>query len=172
MNNYIPNMYYKSILDINYNLLKDKGIKYLLFDFDNTLATVKQKEISKKNLNRLNTLKKTFKIIIISNNFSKKIKEECTKLNIDIIPFAMKPLSLCYKKVIEKYGCSKSEMCMIGDQLITDILGANKFGIFNVLVDPLENKDLKITKPNRYIETRIISKLSKMNILKRGKYYE
>ena len=43
-------------------------------------------------------------------------------------------------------------MCMIGDQLITDILGANKFGIYTVLVDPLGEKDLKITTFNRFIE--------------------
>ena len=55
---------------------------------------------------------------------------------------------------------------------MTDILGGNRFGIYTILVDPLGKKDLKITTFNRFLENRIIKKLSKRNILKRGKYYE
>lgn len=172
MNNYIPNMYCQSILDINYDVLKNKGIKYLLFDFDNTIVRITNREISKEFVEKINELKKNFQVIVISNNFSRKIKEQCSKINISFISFAMKPLPLCYKKVLEKYKCSKIEMCMIGDQLMTDIYGANTFGIFSILVDPLEKKELQITKINRYIEAKIVYKLSRLGILKRGKYYE
>lgn len=172
MNNYIPNMYYKSILDINYDLLKSKGINYLLIDFDNTIAKISTKSIPTEYINKLQKLKQTFEIIVISNNFSSKIKEQCSNVGIYSISFAIKPLPFCYKRVMKKYRCSKTEMCMIGDQIMTDILGANKFGIYSVLVDPLDSEEHKITKLNRHIEIRILNKLSQLNILKRGKYYE
>ena len=54
---------------------------------------------------------------------------------------------------------------------MTDILGGNRFGIYTILVDPLGKKDLKITSLNRYLEKKKIKKLSKRNILERGKYY-
>lgn len=169
MNDYIPNMYYRSILDIDYKLLQNQGIKYLIFDLDNTLSTIDKKEISNEYKEKLNKLSKKFKIIIVSNNFSKKIKPLCDSINMSFISFAMKPLPFCYKKVLKKWKCQKDEVCMIGDQLLTDIKGANKFGILSILVDPLGQDDIKYTGINRLIENKIISK-SKM--LKRGTYYE
>ena len=63
-------------------------------------------------------------------------------------------------------------MAMIGDQIVTDVLSGNKFGVYTVLVDPLGLKDLKITSFNRLIEDMIVKKYSKKGIFERGKYYE
>ena len=60
---------------------------------------------------------------------------------------------------------------MIGDQLMTDVFGGNRFGCYTILVDPLGKKDLKITSLNRTLEKMVIKKLSKKGILERGKYY-
>ena len=84
----------------------------------------------------------------------------------------MKPLPFCFSRIQKNYGLEKQAMCMIGDQLMTDVLGGNKYGIFTILVDPLGEKDLRITTFNRYVENQKIKKLSKLNILERGKYYD
>ena len=63
-------------------------------------------------------------------------------------------------------------MCMIGDQIITDIYGGNRFGMFTILVDPLGKKDLKITSLNRFIENKILNNYEKKDIMKKGVYYE
>lgn len=172
MYKYVPDMYVKSILDINYNMLKKKGIKYIIFDFDNTIALLDECEISPEFSEKIKILSKEFKVLVISNNFSKRIKLLCSKLEIKFISLAMKPLSISFKRILNKLGCQKNEMCMIGDQLITDILGANRFGIYSILVDPLGKDNIKFTGINRLIEKNIISKLSKLGILERGKYYE
>ena len=83
----------------------------------------------------------------------------------------MKPLPFGFIKIKNKYNLEKKEMCMIGDQLMTDILGGNSFGMYTILVDPLGKKDLKITSINRMLEKQKIKKLTKLNILERGKYY-
>ena len=63
-------------------------------------------------------------------------------------------------------------MCIIGDQLLTDIFSGKNYGIMTILVEKKKKKDLTITKLNRIIENIIISKYSKKGIFKRGNYYE
>lgn len=63
-------------------------------------------------------------------------------------------------------------MCMIGDQIITDIIAGNRFHIYTILVDPMGKKDLKITGLNRKLEAFIIKKYEKRGLFERGHYYE
>ena len=63
-------------------------------------------------------------------------------------------------------------MVIIGDQIVTDILAGRRFNIKTILVDPLGEKDLKITSLNRKIEARIVKRYKEKGILERGKYYE
>lgn len=172
MNKYIPNMYKKNILDIDYNKLKSIGIKCIIFDLDNTIALIDEKALPSSVESLFKKLEKDFKVVIISNNVRKRISRFCEPNSIYFVSFALKPLSYGFRKIKKVYNLKKKEMCMIGDQLMTDILGGNRFGIYTILVDPLGKKDLKITTFNRFLENRIIKKLSKRNILKRGKYYE
>lgn len=171
MNNYIPNMYKKDIFDIDYSKLKSIGIKCLMFDLDNTLALIDEESISPLVKNQLEELKKDFKIVIISNNTNKRIKKFCCAFDTFFVSFAMKPLHYGFKKVMNKFSLQKKEICIIGDQIMTDILGGNRYGIYTILIDPLGKKDLKITSLNRFLEKKIITKLSKDKILERGKYY-
>lgn len=172
MNNYIPNMYKKDINDINYSKLKKLGIKCIIFDLDNTLGKIDEDIIPKKNKELINKLKKDFEVVIISNNTKKRISKFCESLNTTFVSFSLKPLPFGFRKIKRKFKLKREEMCMIGDQLMTDILGANIFKMYTILIDPIADKDLKITTFNRYLENKIIKKLSKNNILERGKYYE
>lgn len=172
MNNYIPNMYKKNIIEIDYSKLKEIGITCLIYDLDNTLGLIDEKVIPDEIKNLLNDLKKDFEVVIISNNKKKRIEKFCKPLNTRFVSFALKPLPFGFMKIKKELNLEKKQMCMIGDQLMTDILGANKYGIHTILVDPLGKKDLKITTFNRYLENKIIKKLSEKNILERGKYYE
>ena len=171
MNKYIPKMYKKSIYDVDYNLLKDKGIKCLLFDLDNTLLKV-HKDIPKREVcDFIKKLKKDFSIFIVSNNTSKKrLSLAAEKLGVSYVRFAMKPFSRGFNKV-RKSGFKKNEMCLIGDQLMTDVLGGNRYGIFTILVDPLSKDELKVTGINRFFEKKQLRKLAKNNLFKRGEYY-
>ena len=63
-------------------------------------------------------------------------------------------------------------MAIIGDQLVTDIYAGTRYGIITVLVDPLGEKDLWVTKFNRIKENRKLRKYKKKNVFERGKYYE
>ena len=167
-----PNMYQQKIETINYQKLKKLGIKCLIFDLDNTIALINQDRITDSTKKLLNSLKKDFKIVIISNNVNKRVKKYADTLFCDFVANAMKPLSRGYRKIRKKYGFQKEEMCMIGDQLVTDIYGGNRYHMFTILVDPLGTKDLKITSLNRFIERKILKKYEQKEIMKKGVYYE
>ena len=166
-----PNIYKKTIFDINYDLLKEKGIKCLIFDLDNTLGLIYHKECPLQARVLIRELQKDFTVVISSNNTKKRLKPYLEELGIDGTSWSMKPSikSLIYIKA--KYKLHKKEMCMIGDQIVTDILAGNRFKIKTILVDPLGDKDLKITGLNRKIESRIINRYEKKGLFKRGNYY-
>lgn len=169
---FYPNMYKKNIHDINYKKLKKQGIKCLVFDLDNTIALIDQHIITDDTKKLLIDLKKDFQVVIISNNVTSRVKSYANYLDCDFIANATKPLSRGYKKISKKYNLKPNEMCMIGDQIVTDIYGGNRFGMFTVLIDPLGKKDLKITSLNRFIEGKILKYYENKSIMKKGVYYE
>ena len=155
-----PTIYYKDIYIIDYQKLKKQGIKCLLFDLDNTCVGYHEKLPTKKLEELFNKLKKmNFQVIIFSNARKKRI-EPFKKLSIICHPLSKKPLKFNFKKLMKKYNYKKEEICIIGDQLFTDVLGGNRVGIMTCLVEPLTKDDFIITKIFRKIENHIKSKRS------------
>lgn len=166
MNKFFPKMYAKDIYSVNYNKLKQKGINILLFDFDNTLIERGNYEIDNKAVVLMNKLKKKFKIYVVTNSIhKKKLKKVCSKLKVPYIGGSRKPFKKGFKKL--KLSNPK-EVAMIGDQLLTDVLGGNKMNYYTVLIDPINYDEFITTRINRIVESK---KLKKMNI-KRGSYYD
>ena len=109
--------------------------------------------------------------MISSNNTTRRLKPYLEELEIDGISWSMKPSIRGLLIIKNKYKLKKKEMCIIGDQIVTDILAGNRFHIKTVLVDPLGEKDLKITGLNRKIEKMIVKRYEKRGLFERGKYY-
>jgi hypothetical protein len=165
-------MYKKNLKDIDYAKLKKLNIKCLLFDLDNTLLKVNKIIPKKEIFDLIKALKRDFKIFIVSNNSHKKrLSKVAEYLGVDYVRFALKPFSRGFRKVSKKYYFAKEEMCIIGDQIMTDVLGGNRYGIYTVLVDPLSKEELKVTGINRFLERRKLKKLEKMGLFKKGEYY-
>ena len=170
--NYKPTYYYKNLFTINYKKLKENNIKCLLIDLDNTIAPTYIKTPSKEIIKLFKKLKKDFKLIIVSNSFKHRITPFEIELKIDACYFSSKPLKKTYKKILKKYNYKPEDVIAIGDQLITDIQGANKMGIKNILVDPIDPKESIITKINRKKEEKIFDFFAKNNYIKKGEYHE
>ena len=166
-------MYQKDIFSINYNKLKEMGIKVLVFDLDNTIIEKKKNVVDDKVKELFKRLKKDFKVIIISNTWNrKKIEYVSKKLDIEYIMNARKPFKYGYNKAKGLSNTSVRNICMIGDQLLTDILGAKKMGYYCCLVDPIHQSELILTKFNRLIEYFIFKRLNKKYNIRRGSYYD
>lgn len=172
MKKYIPNIYKKSIFEIDYNILKKNNIKCIIFDLDNTLMMVSDDIPSSKVKKLVESLKKDFVLYIASNNKSKKrVGKVAEFLDIDYVNYALKPFSRGFKKIMKKENLKPEECSNIGDQIVTDVLAGNRLNMLTILIDPLSNVELKVTKFNRFFERRIVKKLDKKNLFKRGRYY-
>lgn len=171
MNLFRPNMYKKNIFEIDYQKLREQGITCLIFDLDNTLGLIEHEKCPAKTKRLLKELQKDFLILISSNNTRKRIKPYLKDLGIGGVAFSLKPSILGLRKIRHNYNLKKKEMVMIGDQIVTDVLSGNRYKIMTILVDPLGEKDLKITGLNRKIEAKIIKWYKKKGLFERGKYY-
>lgn len=173
MNYYYPDAYQKSIYTINYDKLKENGIKCLLFDLDNTCIPYIDKKPTKKLKNLFDNLSdKGFRVIIFSNSPRSRLEPFKKELNVDCCASAGKPRKNKFLKVLKTYNYDLSEVAIIGDQLMTDIYGGNKVGIMTILVNPMSEIDMPFTKIYRIIERKKINKMTKKDIFKVGRYYD
>lgn len=156
---YIPKYFYSNIFDINYNMLKERGIKALFFDLDNTLIDYNTEVLPVNVVSLLTKLEKDFKIVIVSNNSKKRVSKALKNL-FPFVSRALKPLKRGFKKAKRIVNFNYNEICVIGDQLMTDIKGSNKLAMCNILILPiLVSTDAWTTKINRYFENKVIRKI-------------
>lgn len=160
---YIPSDCYKTIFDIDFDKLYNEGIRGLLFDIDNTILPYGLKIPQQKHIEFMKCLKdKGFKICLISNNNNKRVNLVADKLDVLGVSKAMKPHKKGYLKASELLKIDIDKLTMIGDQMLTDIAGANKLGIKTILVQTIIIKKQKwYTKINRLREKGILRKLKK-----------
>ena len=168
----IPNMYKKNIYEIDYKELKKNNINNLIFDIDNTILKVDDTFVPKKLIGLFNKLKKEgFNICIVSNNGINRTKTPAEKLEVKFISNAKKPKKEAFDKALEILDSKINNTAMIGDQMLSDIRGANAYGLYTILVDPLENKYNLQTKVSRVLQNKMEKKLQKEKRFIKGKYY-
>ena len=173
MDYFIPDIYAQSIHTINYKKLKKNGIKCILFDLDNTIAPIDSSDVTNKVKELFAYLEDMgFKVIIFSNSGKKRLKPFKEKLNLDTSFSSRKPLKGKYIKIMKLYNFKDTEIACVGDQLLTDIFGANRVGFTSILINQLCPNDFIFTKVNRFFERIIIKKFEKRGIFSRGKYYD
>lgn len=172
MDLFIPDMYQKSIYTIDYKKLKKRGIKCLLFDLDNTLVPYSKDVPTTKVKDLFLKLEEDFKVIIMSNSGKTRLTPFKEQLNVDVAFSSCKPLKKKYKKIMKLYNYKDTEMAAIGDQLVTDIFGANRNNITSILVNPIGENEPVTTRFNRSIERKIYKRLLNKGILEKGKYYD
>ncbi len=159
-----PKLYLNSVKEITIDILKQNKIEGLILDVDNTLIDY-QKNMPEGIKSWVQTLKqKGIKLCILSNTNDKiKVQKVAEELKIPYIYFAKKPFKKGFKKAKEKLELETKKIAVVGDQILTDVLGANRSNMFSILVKPIAQKDIWITKLKRPIEQRIIRKYQKKN---------
>ena len=168
-----PDKYYKSVYNIDFKLLKQQGIKLIACDLDNTLVphdVLDAPQEVKNLIEQIKTLNLEF--IILSNNHKKRVARFVQALNIKYYFSSRKPLKKGFVKLIKDYQLKPTEICLVGDQIVTDVFGANRVGITSVFVEPLAQRDILYTKLNRQLEKKIIKRLTKKGYFKIGEYYD
>lgn len=173
MEKYIPDIYQKSIYAIDYNKLQKSGIKCLLFDLDNTLISPDLKEASAKLLDLFASLQKNkFKIMIFTTSSHHRARAFGEQLGVEFHSNHFKTYPKRLKALLKHNRLDESEVALIGDQIITDIVGGNEAGITTILVNPISTKEPLLPTIYRLIEKRVMASLDEAELFTKGKYYE
>lgn len=168
----IPDSYYASIYDIDYDLLMKHKIDTILFDIDNTITKVDDLNVPQETINLFENLKtKNFKLLIFSNNHVERAQPISKILDVKMLADAGKPQKEAYDKALKILDSKKENTVAIGDQILSDIVGAKKYGIKSILVDQLSEENNIQTGMAQKLQKIMIYKLTKMNLLEKGKYY-
>ena len=138
---FYPSMYMDSTYEIDFEKLYEEGIRGLIFDIDNTLVEhgVPANDRAVALFERLRGI--GFNTCLISNNKEPRVKPFAEAVNSKYVFKANKPSRKNYRKAMEFMGTDETNTVFVGDQLFTDVYGANRCGIKSILVKPIHPKE-------------------------------
>lgn len=155
-NYFFPGHYYPSAYEIPYEELYAKGKRALIFDIDNTLvehgAPADEKVLSL--MKRLESI--GFQICLLSNNKEIRVKSFNERIGAHAIHKAGKPGRAGYEQAMKLMDSTRQTTVFVGDQIFTDIFGANRVGIETYLVEPINKREEIQIVVKRYLEKPIL----------------
>lgn len=162
LNLFKPTWMVESIYSITPEQLKKHNIRAVLTDLDNTLIAWNHPEATKESIEWIKMMRDSgIPVLILSNNSDNRIKVVADILELDYIPRSLKPTKKSFRMAEEMLQIPADEMLMVGDQVLTDVLGANRYNVRSVLVKPILDSDAWNTKINRLIELKVMKALIK-----------
>lgn len=130
-----------SSYDIDYKELYEKGIRGIIFDIDNTLVEHGAPATGKA-IDFFEELRAIgMDTCLISNNKEPRVKPFAEAVKSKYVFDAHKPSRTNYIRAMELMGTDRDSTCFVGDQLFTDVYGANRTGIKSFLVKPIHPKE-------------------------------
>lgn len=157
-----PKEYLSSVKDIKLEFLNKNNIKGLILDVDNTLINLNRKMPAGISDWVRNLKANGIKICILSNsNKIDKVEAVAKMIDVPYIFFGKKPLKSGFLRAKDILKLPNENIAVVGDQIFTDVIGANRCNMFSILVKPIEEKDYLITKLKRPLEQLIIKKYEK-----------
>lgn len=154
---FYPSEFADSSYDINYSDLYKKGYRGLIFDIDNTLVE-HGADASERAIKLIKELKKIgFRICFLSNNKEERVKRFNKEIQENYIYKANKPSVKGYQKAMQLMNTTVKDTVFIGDQLFTDVYGANRTGLMTYLVKPIDKKEEIQIVFKRYLERIVLA---------------
>lgn len=147
-----PKEEYGSAYQIPYDKFYKKGYRAIIFDIDNTLVPhgAPADERAKKLCDDLRQL--GFQICFLSNNNTRRVAPFAEALGATYISNAGKPFKKGYQQAAARLQVSTSNILFVGDQVLTDIIGANRVGYYSILVGPVNRKEGVFIVLKRWLE--------------------
>lgn len=162
-----PNLVLQSLLDLSIEQLHAQQIRGLILDLDNTIIPWDSPHLPPAFLNYIQHLQQhDFRICLLSNNSTRRVRDVARKLQLPFIARAFKPSRNGFQQAIRLLELPPSSIAVVGDQLYTDVLGGNRCGAFTVWVKPLNTREFIGTKLTRQLEKLTIKLLVAKGLLK------
>lgn len=150
---FTPDFVFSGIYDIDFDSLKKKDIKGLIFDIDNTLVSYRQARPTEEVSVLMEKLKSEgFLICFVSNNSRQRVDTFNSDFNFFSYPEAKKPSAKSIKKALDAMDLSAKNAAFVGDQLFTDVMAAKRAKLTAILVDPIEPVESAFFRFKRFME--------------------
>jgi len=163
---FVPDLYVSNIHQINIEMLKRNGIEGILTDLDNTLVRWDEPDNTEEVVRWFQQLNNEgIRVVVISNNDETRVRKFIGTMDIPFIHKARKPLGRGFVDGLKTLQLPADKVAVIGDQVLTDVLGGNRQGMYTILVDPIGDKEYITTKINRKIERRIVRYLYRKGLI-------
>ncbi len=134
----------RSVCDITPELLRTMGVKGLLLDIDNTLTTHDNPVPAAGVREWVNKMKMAgIRLRLISNNHEPRVMPFAKLLGIPCVCESLKPLGRGFRMAMKQMNLPKEQLCVVGDQIYTDIWGANLFRVKSIYVKPMQRENWK-----------------------------
>ena len=153
---FYPGEYLDSTYEIEFDRLYQEGYRGVIFDIDNTQVPhgIPADERAKALFSHLKEL--GYQSVLLSNNKEPRVKMFHEVVKVQYIFKAKKPSVRNYLKAMELMHTNKDNTLFVGDQIFTDIYGANRAGIRTILVKPIHPKEEIQIVLKRYLEKIVL----------------
>ncbi|MDE7274318.1 MAG: YqeG family HAD IIIA-type phosphatase [Lachnospiraceae bacterium] len=153
---FYPKEYLDSTYLIDFEEKYKQGYRSIIFDIDNTLVPhgLPADERAKALFKRLREI--GYKVTMLSNNKEPRVKMFCDAVGAPYIYKAGKPNPDKYREAMKNMGTDETDTLFVGDQVFTDVWGANKAGIYSILVKPIHPREEIQIVLKRYLEKIVL----------------
>lgn len=149
-----PNLHVASVTDVSVAWLQEHGVRAVLIDADDTLVVRDGAPVGTDVRAWLDALKTAgIAVALLSNGTRARVAALGIDLGVRAFALSGKPFGFAFRRGLRALGSDARHTAMVGDQLFTDVLGANCAGLISILVTPLS--------PGRHAHTRAARRLER-----------
>ena len=136
----LPKLISPSLTHLTPELLREKGVRLLMLDFDNTIVPYTTDVPTGEMLSWLREMEESdILLCVVSNSRKDRVPRFCREYGLDCVTHAKKPFQKGIRECLARYDVPPSQAALVGDQIFTDTLGANCAGMLSILVKAIDN---------------------------------
>lgn len=136
----IPDVILKRLTELTPELLSARGVSFLMMDFDNTIVPYTTDVPTEPMRAWLEQMKSSnIRLCVVSNSKRPRVVTFCKAYGLDCITHAKKPFQKGISECLMRFHLRPSQVALVGDQIYTDVLGANCAGLTSILVSAIDN---------------------------------
>lgn len=152
-----PDLIVDGVADVTPELLRSRGLRGVMVDLDDTLVPSGGDLMAPACRAWLSSLREAgVRVLVLSNGERGRVAQWCRELELEGLHLVGKPFGFAFRRGLHRLGTPARETAMIGDQLFTDVLGANLAGLTSILVRPLSPGVLPHTRAARTLERWVL----------------
>lgn len=158
---FLPRMIYPHLTDVRAEDLRARGIGFLMLDFDNTIVPYTTSVPTDAMTDWLSAMQRSgIGLCVVSNSKKPRVVAFCEKYGLACITHAKKPFSRGIRACLARFSLEPARCALVGDQIYTDVLGANCAGVQSILIRAIHNHTI-------WLKLRHVAELPFIAIAKR-----